>query len=191
LDEGYLPQGLIIVKVKLNQSREKYLLYSQYHRLPINCSTATNLEKALLVQLLASIMTSIIPNLKELVDIIKSHIGSDLIAKPEPIFSGVIGRFESILGHVNGTKEDNTTAAAERAESTDWGLLLTDTIDFLHAHKGLIQDGKSQALRIDDDIGVLIDIAHTKVTGDGLEDKSYLVGYKNACYWKGSRVVHC
>ena len=51
------------------------------------------------------------------------------------------------------------------------------TVDFLHDHKGLIQDGKSQALRIDEDVRVLIDIAHTKVRKEGIDDKGYLVGF--------------
>jgi hypothetical protein len=125
---------------------------------------------------LPSIMASIFPSLKGLLDIIKSHIGFGLIDEPEPLLTNLISRFNSILGITNGEKIDNTIEAAKREKSTDWGLLLKDTVDYLLSNKGLIQDGKSQALRIDDDIGVLIDLAHTKVADEGLNDKSYLVG---------------
>jgi len=121
-------------------------------------------------------MSSFIPNLKELSDIVKSHAGSDLTEKSEPILSAVLGRFDSILGSLGAGKGvDNTIEAAVREKSTDWGLLLKDTADFLQTHKNLVQDGQSQALRIDEDIRVLIDVVHTKVAKGGIDDKGYLM----------------
>jgi hypothetical protein len=113
------------------------------------------------------------PSLKDLLDNVKSHLGTDLIERPEPLLSKVLGRFENLLG-ANGTG-DNTTANAERSKSTNWGLILRDTVDFLQSHKELIQDGRSQAFRVADDLGVLIDIAHTKAAEEGVDDKSYLM----------------
>jgi hypothetical protein len=124
-------------------------------------------------------MSSFIPNLKELSDIVKSHAGSDLTEKSEPILSAVLGRFDSILGSLGAGKGvDNTIEAAVREKSTDWGLLLKDTADFLQTHKNLVQDGQSQALRIDEDIRVLIDVVHTKVAKGGIDDKGYLVSFR-------------
>lgn len=48
-------------------------------------------------------------------------------------------------------------------------------LDFLQAHKDLIQDEKSQALRIDENIRVLIDAAHSKISKEGIDDSGYLV----------------
>lgn len=105
---------------------------------------------------------------------VKSHIGSDITEKSEPLLSMVLGRFDSILG--NETEEmDNTAINADREGSTSWGLLLKDTVDFLLKNQSLILDGQSQALRIDENIRVLIDVVHTKVGKEGIDDKSYLV----------------
>lgn len=117
----------------------------------------------------------ILSTLGELRDIVKSHVGSDSTEKSESLLSTVLGRFDSILGTFGG--DDITTETAKREKSTNWGLLLKDTVDFVEANKGLIQDGTSQALRIDEDIRVLIDIAHTQVLKEGINDKSYLVGF--------------
>jgi hypothetical protein len=112
---------------------------------------------------------SIFPSLKEFRDIVKSHVGSDFTEKSEPLLSKVLGRFDSILSNLGD--DDNTIEAAKRKKSTDWGLLLKDTVDFLQNHKGLIQDVQSQALRIDEDIRLLLDIAHTKVAKGGIDDE--------------------
>ena len=111
--------------------------------------------------------------IKGLRDIVLSHVGSGPAKKFAPLHT-VLGRFDSILG-VTVPGDDETTDAAKREKSTDWGLLLKDTLDFVEAHKGLIQDTTSQGLRVDQDITVLIDIAHSEVTKDGVNDKSYLV----------------
>lgn len=115
--------------------------------------------------------------IKGLRDIVLSHLGSDTTKKSAPVLHTVLSRFNSILGGtvpaVNG--DDETAEALKREKSTDWGLLLTDTLDFVEAHKGLLQDGTSQVLKVDQDIRVLIDIAHSQVTKDGVNDKSYLV----------------
>jgi len=103
-----------------------------------------------------------------------------LTEKSEPLLSKVLSRFDSILstfGGGGGGDDDITTEAVKREKSTDWALLLKDTVDFVEKHRGLIQDGKSQALRIDEDVRVLIDIAHTKVRKEGIDDKGYLVGF--------------
>lgn len=113
--------------------------------------------------------------LKGLRDLVWSHIGSESTKKSEPILHTVLGRFESVLG---GTVpgDDETTEAAKRSKSTDWALLLTDTLDYVEKHLSLVQDGTSQALKVDQDVRVLIDVAHSQVTNDGINDKSYLVG---------------
>lgn len=106
-------------------------------------------------------------------DIFRSRVGSDLTEKSEPVLSEVLDRFDSILGTY--ADDDNATEAAKREKSTNWVLLLNDMVEFLEAHTGLIRDGKSQALRIDEDIGILIEIAHTKALREGINDQSYLV----------------
>lgn len=123
-------------------------------------------------------MSSILPTpinttLQEFRDLVRSGVGSDLSRKSEPGLYKVLGRFDSILG-TNGD-DDNATETTKREKSTDWVLLLSDAIDFLEKNMGLIRDGKSQALRIDEDIGIFIDIAHTKALKEGINDKSYLV----------------
>lgn len=117
----------------------------------------------------------ILSTLGEFRDIVKSHVSSDSIEKSVPLLSKVLGRFDSILSTFGG--EDNTTEAAESEKSTDWSLLLKDTVDFVETHKGLIQDGKSQALRIDEDVRVIIDVANTQAMQEGVNDKGYLVGF--------------
>ncbi|THX71700.1 hypothetical protein D6D04_09409 [Aureobasidium pullulans] len=118
-------------------------------------------------------MASVFPSLEGLLDKVKSHMGTDLIEKPEPLLSKALERFELLLD-VNGTGDD-TTVNAERSKSTNWGLILKDTLEFLQSHKELIQDGRGQASRVAEDLGVLIDIAHTKASKDGVDDKSYLM----------------
>jgi hypothetical protein len=118
---------------------------------------------------------SLFPNLKEFRDIVKSHVGSDSTEKSEPLLSKVLSRFDSVLSNLGD--DDNTTKTAKREQSTNWGLLLKDTVEFLQSHKGLIQDVQSQTLRIDEDIRVLIDIAHTKAVKEGTDDNQYLVGF--------------
>lgn len=117
----------------------------------------------------------ILSTLGEFRDIVKSHVSSDSIEKSVPLLSKVLGRFDSILSTLGG--EDNTTEAAESGKSTDWSLLLKDTVDFVETHKGLIQDGKSQALRIDEDVRVIIDVANAQAMQEGINDKGYLVGF--------------
>lgn len=117
---------------------------------------------------------SVLHNLNEFRGLIKSHIGSDLNDKPEPLLSTVLGHFDSILGI--GGDSDNTTEATKRKESTNWSLLLQDTLDFLQAHKGLIQDAESQSLRIDEDVKILLDVIQTKAVKGGINDNEYLVG---------------
>lgn len=118
---------------------------------------------------------SILNSLSDLSVLIKSHIGSDLTAKSEPLLTNVLGHFDSVLG--TGGHTDNTIEAAKRKESTDWELLLQDTVDFLHSHKGLIQDAQSQKLRIDEDIRILLDVIQTKVANGGVNDNEYLVSF--------------
>lgn len=118
-------------------------------------------------------MASVFPSLEGLLDKVKSHTGTDLIEKPEPLLSKALRRVELLLD-ANGTG-DNTTVNAERSKSTNWGLILKDTLEFLQSHKELIRDGRGQASRVAEDLGVLIDIAHTKASKDGVDDKSYLV----------------
>jgi hypothetical protein len=118
---------------------------------------------------------SVLRSLDDFRGLIKSHIGSDLTAESEPRLSNVLGHFDSILGNVG--EEDNTIEAAKRKESTDWGLLLQDTVDFLQSRKGLIQDAQSQTLRIDEDIRILLDVIQSKVMKEGdINDNEYLVG---------------
>lgn len=105
--------------------------------------------------------------------LIKSHIGSDITAKSDPLLSNVLDHFDSLLS--NGGNTDSTIEAAKRNESTDWGLLLQDTVDFLHGHKGLIQDVQSQNLRIDQDIKVLLDVIQTKAANGEVNDNEYLM----------------
>lgn len=128
---------------------------------------------------------SIFPNLKKFRDLVKSHVGSDLTEKSEPLFSKVLNRFDSILSNLGD--QDEPIEAANRKVSTNWGLLLEDTVDFLQNHKGLLQDVQSQTLRIDEDIGILIDVAHTKVLKGGIDDNKYLVGIPFA--WKQGGTV--
>ena len=123
--------------------------------------------------LLSSITSPILSTLGELRDIVKSHVGSDSTEKSEPLLSAILSRFDSVLGTVDG--DDDTTENINREKSTNWGLLLQDTIEFVEAHRDLIKDGTSQALRIDEDIRVLIDIAHSQVQKEGVNDKGYLV----------------
>jgi hypothetical protein len=118
---------------------------------------------------------SVLRSLNDFRGLIKSHIGSDLTVESEPRLSNVLGHFDSILGNVGDG--DNTIEAAKRKESTDWGLLLQDTVDFLRSRKGLIQDAQSQTLRIDEDIRILLDVIQTKVMKEGgINDNEYLVG---------------
>lgn len=115
----------------------------------------------------------ILTTLGEFRDMIQGHIGSDITARTEPLLSGVLNRLDSLLGtHVT----DNTVEAADRKKTTDWGLLLKDTVAFLEEHKDLIQDGSSQALKINEDIRVIIDVAQSQASMDGVNDKEYLVG---------------
>jgi hypothetical protein len=132
-------------------------------------------------EFLSSESPSLFSALKGLRDIVASHLGSESTKKSEPLLHTVLGRFDSVLGGAVAG-EDETTEAVKREKSTDWGLLLTDTLDFIDAHKGLIQDGTSQALKVDQDIRILIDIAHTQATKGGVNDKTYLVGLPFA--WK-------
>lgn len=116
-------------------------------------------------------------NLKEFRDIVRSHVDSDLAEKSDPLVSKILGRFDSILGNPGDDgDEDNTMEAARRKKSTNWSLLLKDVIDFLQSHKGLIQDVQSQSLRIDEDIRLLIDIAHSRAGNGGLDDE-YIVRF--------------
>ncbi|KAK7219323.1 hypothetical protein V2G26_007326 [Clonostachys chloroleuca] len=116
---------------------------------------------------------SIFPNLKKFRDLVKSHVGSDLTEKSEPLLSKVLNRFDSILSNLGD--QDEPIEAANRKVSTNWGQLLEDAVDFLQNNKGLLQDVQSQTLRIDEDIGILIDIAHTKVLKGGIDDNKYLM----------------
>jgi hypothetical protein len=116
---------------------------------------------------------SVLNSLSTFRGLIKSHIGSDITAKSDPLLSNVLDHFDSVLS--NGGNTDNTIEAAKRNESTDWGLLLQDTVDFLHGHKGLIQDVQSQNLRIDQDIKVLLDVIQTKAANGGVNDNEYLM----------------
>lgn len=117
--------------------------------------------------------TPILSTLQEFRDIVRSHAGSDLTRKSEPTLSKVLDRFDSIIG--NSGADDHATEATEREKSTDWFVLLNDAVGFLEKNMGLIREGKSQALRIDEDIGIFIDIARTKVLKQGINDKTYLV----------------
>lgn len=123
----------------------------------------------------SSNLPPVLSTLKEFRDKVKSHVGSDSTEKSEPLLSKVLGRFDSILSTFGD--DDNTAEAAKREKFTDWGLLLKDAVEFLENNKGLIQDGKSQALRIDEDVRVLIDVANTKALKEGINDKTYLVGH--------------
>jgi hypothetical protein len=123
---------------------------------------------------------SVLNSLSTFRGLIKSHIGSDITAKSDPLLSNVLDHFDSVLS--NGGNTDNTIEAAKRNESTDWGLLLQDTVDFLHGHKGLIQDVQSQNLRIDQDIKVLLDVIQTKAANGGVNDNEYLVS--STSLWK-------
>ncbi|KAK7230147.1 hypothetical protein V2G26_002317 [Clonostachys chloroleuca] len=116
---------------------------------------------------------SIFPNLKKFRDLVKSHVGSDLTEKSEPLLSKVLNRFDSILSNLGD--QDEPIEAANRKVSTNWGQLLEDAVDFLQNNKGLLQDVQSQTLRVDEDIGILIDIAHTKVLKGGIDDNKYLM----------------
>jgi len=115
----------------------------------------------------------ILSTLGKLRDIVKSHVGSESTEKSEPLLSAILSRFDSVLGTFGG--DDDTAEDVNREKSTNWGLLLKDTVEFVEAHKGLVKDGTSQALRIDEDIRVLIDIAHSQVQKEGVNDKGYLV----------------
>lgn len=126
---------------------------------------------------------SIFPNLKEFRDLVQSHVGSDLTEKSEPLLSKVLGRFDSILSNVSSG--DNPIEATKRKVSTDWDLLLNDSVDFLEGHKALLQDTQSQTLRVGEDIGILLDIAQTKVLKGGIPDDKYLVGFPFACIQEG------
>ena len=59
----------------------------------------------------------------------------------------------------------------------EWSTLLTDIFDFFKKNISRLSDEKSRAFRIHEDIGILIDIVHTKALREGINDKSYLVRY--------------
>lgn len=126
---------------------------------------------------------SVLHNLDEFRGLIKSHIGSDLNEKPEPLLSSVLGHFDSILS--NGGDKDNTIEATKRNGSTNWGLFLQDTIGFLQSHKGLIQDVESQSLRIDEDIKILLNVIQSQVAKEGINDNEYLVSLPQSRKQKG------
>jgi hypothetical protein len=127
-------------------------------------------------------MSSLIPTLRDFRNMVKSHVGSDSTESSEPSLSKLLGRFDLILG--NFSDDDNTNETAEREKSTNWGLLLKDTVDFLQKHKGLIQDRQSQTLRINEDIRLLIDLAHAKVMKEGIDDNGYMVGFPVTRMWE-------
>ncbi|PCG90846.1 heme peroxidase [Penicillium occitanis (nom. inval.)] len=103
---------------------------------------------------------------------IKCSVGGDATEESDSTLHGLLNRFNSILALGGG---DNTTNAVKRESSAPWSTLLTDIFDFLEKNISLLSDEKSQALRIHEDIGILIDIAHTKALKEGINDKSYLM----------------
>lgn len=127
---------------------------------------------------------SIFPSLKGLRDVVMSHVGSDVTETSEPLIAKVLGRFDLILGYPNSNNVGNKTVPVKRNVSTNWGLLLKDTIDFLQSNKGLLKDVQSQAFRVDQDIRLLIEVIHSKAAKGGLDDE-YVVGSSVLRSWLG------
>ncbi|KAL5333992.1 heme peroxidase [Aspergillus crustosus] len=115
-------------------------------------------------------MSSFFSDLKEFRNIVKSYVGSDLTKTREHMLFKVLDRFDSVLG--DSPDSIDATEPATSDKHTDWGLLLKGALDFLEDHRGLLQDAASQRFRIDENIRLLIDLAHVRIS-KGLVDDSW------------------
>ncbi|KAL2851638.1 hypothetical protein BJX68DRAFT_265884 [Aspergillus pseudodeflectus] len=126
-------------------------------------------------------MSSFLSDLKEFRDILQAYAGSGSVPKQENIFSSLLSHCDSVIHIV--TDEDGTKATNGEM-STDWALLLKDCLDYLESHQTLLQSAQSEAYKIAEDIRLLLEIAHEKVTNRGIDDKWNLANgaYNSATY---------